>query len=455
MPLVDLCGRGQIMKKIISGILACTILGCWAASTRMPLNSHGSYADGFNEHDPDAYTVTDGGITFEKNWDMMVVTDIDNSLVECNIPSSVDDLPVRTLFFALDGCSSLRSLYIPGTVNEIIGTFNDCTSLETLKIGEGAESFATSFHHIYSLRSVTLPSTIREIPYTQFTGCSNLSNVNMSDNVEKIGVSAFSNCTSLTTVDLPSNLKSLGEYSFAYCPALTSVTIPDGITSIPKQAFFKDESLKTLKNGKNIVTIENSAFWETGLETLVLPERVRTIGDAAFANCKDLTTLKLNDRLAVIGESAFNGCEKLERAVLPESVTSVGECAFWLCDELKEIAVLNPKCSLNKFTRRGNHTITMYGYDGSTAEEYAAAYDYIVFKSLGPMPKKPGDVNDDFSVDSPDAAMILKHYAQMQGSGKAYLSDEQKAVADYNADGAIDSSDAAMILKTYATNQAG
>ena len=67
---------------------------------------------------------------------------------------------------------------------------------------------------------------------------------------------------------------------------------------------------------------------------------------------------------------------------------------------------------------------------------------------------KLGDVNSDKSVDSSDAALILKHYAAVQGSNPAnMLSDEAVAVADYNKDTNIDSSDAAMILKAYAEQQ--
>jgi len=66
-----------------------------------------------------------------------------------------------------------------------------------------------------------------------------------------------------------------------------------------------------------------------------------------------------------------------------------------------------------------------------------------------------GDVNSDDSVDSSDAALILKHYAAVQGSKpENMLSDEAAAVADYNHDEKIDSSDAALILQAYAAQQA-
>lgn len=66
-----------------------------------------------------------------------------------------------------------------------------------------------------------------------------------------------------------------------------------------------------------------------------------------------------------------------------------------------------------------------------------------------------GDVNGDYSVDSSDAALILQHYANIQGNGDGTLSEAGRAVADFNNDDTIDSSDAALILKAYAEHQAG
>ncbi len=65
-----------------------------------------------------------------------------------------------------------------------------------------------------------------------------------------------------------------------------------------------------------------------------------------------------------------------------------------------------------------------------------------------------GDVNADNSVDSSDAALILREYADTQAGNTGSFSAEQAALADYNGDDTIDSSDAALILKAYADHQA-
>lgn len=65
-----------------------------------------------------------------------------------------------------------------------------------------------------------------------------------------------------------------------------------------------------------------------------------------------------------------------------------------------------------------------------------------------------GDVNYDGSVDSSDAALILKQYAQVQSGKSGDFTDDMKTVADFNLDSNVDSSDASLILRAYAANQA-
>lgn len=65
-----------------------------------------------------------------------------------------------------------------------------------------------------------------------------------------------------------------------------------------------------------------------------------------------------------------------------------------------------------------------------------------------------GDVNDDSSVDSSDAAQILSDYAQKAVTKSSAFSTEQLTAADVNVDDSADASDAAMLLSYYAYSQA-
>ena len=63
-----------------------------------------------------------------------------------------------------------------------------------------------------------------------------------------------------------------------------------------------------------------------------------------------------------------------------------------------------------------------------------------------------GDANSDGRIDSKDAVLILKDYAQRLAGGSSAINT---AVADINNDGVVDSKDAVVVLKKYAESLAG
>ena len=66
-----------------------------------------------------------------------------------------------------------------------------------------------------------------------------------------------------------------------------------------------------------------------------------------------------------------------------------------------------------------------------------------------------GDVNEDGSVDSSDASLVLAEYAKIQTGGAGEFTETQHKAADVNNDGVVDSSDASKILAYYAMISTG
>ncbi|MBQ3139729.1 MAG: hypothetical protein IJB68_09520 [Ruminococcus sp.] len=66
-----------------------------------------------------------------------------------------------------------------------------------------------------------------------------------------------------------------------------------------------------------------------------------------------------------------------------------------------------------------------------------------------------GDVNEDDSVDSSDASLVLAEYALIQTGGKPTFTEKQRLAADVNKDNAIDAADASKILAYYAMVSTG
>lgn len=102
------------------------------------------------------------------------------------------------------------------------------------------------------------------------------------------------------------------------------------------------------EGGETITGIADNAFFgDEGLKEVVIPSSYLTIGDSAFAGCKNLTTVTFGNEsgLLNVGVNAFgvhrddNGnidgyCEKLENMNLPRTIKDIGAFAFYKCEKL-------------------------------------------------------------------------------------------------------------------------
>lgn len=88
--------------------------------------------------------------------------------------------------------------------------------------------------------------------------------------------------------------------------------------------------------------------------------------------------------LTSVGAYAFQDCTALTSVEIPEGVTRVESRAFSGCTALESFTVKNPYCELYCGEAGLPGTMTVYGYDGSTAEAYAAAYGYAFSSLDGP-----------------------------------------------------------------------
>lgn len=74
-------------------------------------------------------------------------------------------------------------------------------------------------------------------------------------------------------------------------------------------------------------------FWEK-IYSVVADDGVESIGDGAFADCKNLKTVQLPDTLFLIGDSSFAGCTSLTKLNFPDSLRYIGDSTFAGCKGL-------------------------------------------------------------------------------------------------------------------------
>lgn len=160
--------------------------------------------------------------------------------------------------------------------------------------------------------------------------------VNLPSSLLQIGFSSFEGCTSLKTIVLPDNLTSIDNRAFAKCTALTELNMPSKLINIGNAAFYGCESLKSISLPKGILKVENNLFYGcTSLKDVTIPDGVTAIGQQSFYGCSSLEELTLPDTLTSIDDGAFYDCTNLTELTIPDSVTSIGMDAFTGCENLK------------------------------------------------------------------------------------------------------------------------
>lgn len=190
------------------------------------------------------------------------------------------------------------------------------TSLRKLDLTDATfnalpESFLSSQK---TIKEITLPENINTIPSSAFYYCQNLTKVNATD-IKRIEQSAFNGCTKLTDLDI-SKVDYIGSSAFNSCSSFAPAALFEGLQNIG-----------------------SSAFANTAITEITIPEGIRYLDESTFSGCKQLQKVSLPETLLQIEDYVFNGCNLLSEITIPESVTEIGSCVFQNCDSLKEITI--------------------------------------------------------------------------------------------------------------------
>lgn len=142
---------------------------------------------------------------------------------------------------------------------------------------------------------------------------------------------------------IESGVTSIGDYAFEKSSSythyeFTTVVLPEKLATIGKGAFEYCPYLTEITLPKTLVTLGASAFYGcSSLKSIAIPDRVTTLSGTVFSNCTALTSVTLPSHLTSIGNGAFYNCKALPELHIPETVKSIGTSAFNGCAALTEI----------------------------------------------------------------------------------------------------------------------
>ena len=230
-------------------------------------------------------------------------------------------------------------------------------------------------------KEVIIGENVKKIPVGVFAIIRNLKEINIPKSVEIIEKYAFDKCTNLEKINLQDGIKEIGELAFAYT-LVNEATIPSTVEKIGKFVFKGCDNLIKLTynaigceyDGKNqelnilypLCYQDNGAIGNNVLKQIIIGKQVEKIPKGIFSYMKQLKEIDIPNSVKTIENEAFwrsglekitlnNGIEKLddsslggtniEQVIIPNSVKEM-KYTFWECTFLKEIIVKQPENSI-------------------------------------------------------------------------------------------------------------
>ena len=230
-----------------------------------------------------------------------------------------------------------------------------------------------AFQACRTLLSVSIPNTVTSIGHSAFYWCDALKSITIPKSVTSIGLGIFDSCYDLETVIVeegnpvyssPKNCNAIIHTAENKLVAgCKGTVIPEGVECICERAFKSITGLKSIKLPSSLKTIENQAFYNVGLTSIVIPKSVTTIGTGAFGCCENMTSVSVEDgntvyesptgsnavietatstlvvgcqttiipkNVRIIGSYTISG-PAITELTIPEGVEQIEECAFYKC----------------------------------------------------------------------------------------------------------------------------
>lgn len=256
------------------------------------------------------------------------------NLGSLHLPSSVSSITGA----AVHKCNNLTSL----TVDENNTTYysqSNCiiNTNNTLVVG---------------CKTSVIPSdgTVTTIGEYAFTGCDGLTSLSLIPvAVTSIGNYAFLDCFGLENIEIHDQVKTIGEGAFKICKSAINLVIGAGVTSIKSQAFVSCQNLASIT-----VNSSNTRYYHlqdclldrmtqiliAGCQNSQIPAngQVVEIGSYAFAGHSNLKSIIIPDTVMYLGSYSFSGTG-LQNIIIPDKVITIDTRAFMDCRLLASVTI--------------------------------------------------------------------------------------------------------------------
>lgn len=295
------------------------------------------------------------------------------SLKSIEIPEKVDS--IESIAFMM--CTSLKEIKLPDNVLSLGDSAFESSGLETIELNKALSSMGKYCFRGTKIGTIDLSDTkVLKIENSTFSDCSNLSNVIMSNSITTIDEDVFMNCTSLESFTVPNSVLSIGNNAF-YATNIERLAITNPNTSVGQSILYQNEVIEFLQLPSldnrlswyfsfdipdslseviilNETELPSSAFSNSKIKKITLPNNLLTINFNAFKECVELEEVIIPNGVTTIGNHAFADCSKLKRISIPNSVTDIDDFAFSGCSMLKTLVIPEGVTKLDSFVISGS-----------------------------------------------------------------------------------------------------
>lgn len=258
---------------------------------------------------------------------------------------------------AFKWCCNLKEVELCNGVKSIGGgAFANCKELTYIDIPDSVTSICPyAFEYCSSLKKLILPDSVTDIKKFAFSLCGleyishpeqeNIFDIkdNVLINYKHLGYEKY--------IKIPDGVTCIEKEVFRDCHSLREIELPDSIVEIPSGLFLNTEryideayrlhsnlnynvydNAKYLGNKNNpylvlvsmqgrptsctihkdTKVISDSAFYDSKLESIKIPPKIKNIGKRTFLGCNYLREVEIYKDLKSIDEEAFKGCLNLK-----------------------------------------------------------------------------------------------------------------------------------------------
>ena len=200
------------------------------------------------------------------------------------------------------------------------------TSFDELRFFTGLSSIGKDAFSYSTVKTITLPETIKSIKENAFLYCPSLTSITIPANVQSIGQNALSGCTSMTSI-------TVDETNAFFC------SVDDVLFNKDKTCLVQYPAAKgteyTVPDGT--LVIGRDAFFMSTIQSVSLPSTLKELAYDAFGACYNLTDLVIPEGVKNIGSYILDQCYSLKTLYIPSSVKTIGGNICKSCYAIKDV----------------------------------------------------------------------------------------------------------------------